>query len=130
VEEQRSLRKEKKEGQSFFDSLFRRRDRSVNWDRLSNPEKVRHLYEKAVLSGIEQGYAFKAGDTPSETLEGIESWRAVPRTSPDKEKNVVYWGRLLKLRTLLLKLYEKAKYSPHEVTSQEVQDLKEQFPDR
>ncbi len=130
VEEHRSLRKEKKEGQSFFDSLFRRHGRKVNWDQLSNPEKVRRLYEEAIMTGIEQGYTFRPSDTPSETLEGLETWREALPTSSKKEKNVDYWSRFLQIRRVLLKLYEKAKYSPHEVTSQEAESLKEQISDR
>lgn len=129
VEERRSLAKEKKKGSSLIDSLFRRRNRGADWERLSNPEKVRRLYEEVVLAGIEQGYEFQASHTPSETLEGIERWRTSRRASDD-EKLISYWNRLLSIKSVLLELYEKAKYGPHEISAQEVEGLKERYPDR
>jgi len=129
VEERRSLLKEKKKGPGRFDSLFRRQSRGPSWEQLSNPEKVRRLYEEAVLSGIEQGYDFKPHHTPSETLERLEQWR-LSQAAPSNEKHSSYWTRLMNIKTVLLKLYEKAKYSPHEVTSQEVGSLREQYPDK
>ncbi|MCD9022509.1 hypothetical protein [Cohnella silvisoli] len=129
VEEHRSLLKEKKKGHSRFDALFRRHNRIAEWERLSNPEKVRRLYEETVLSGIEQGYDFQTHHTPAETLEGIERWRASQRPVSDNDKHSSYWKWLLVIRLSLLQLYEKAKYSPHSITEQEVKELKEHRPE-
>ncbi|QJD86162.1 hypothetical protein [Cohnella herbarum] len=124
VEERRSIREGKKKGAGLIDSLFRRQRKQPAWEQLSNPEKVRRLYEEAVVTGIGQGYAFNASLTPAETLEGIERWQA-DEAKPDNDKNASYWKRLLNIRAHLLELYEKAKYSPHEVTEQEAADLKD-----
>lgn len=127
LEESRSLRKEKKKGR--FESLFRKHNRELEWERLSNPEKVRRLYEEAVLTGIEQGYKFKASDTPSETLDALEQWKTGGKAH-NNEKKATYWSWLLQVHLSLLHLYEKAKYSPHEITSQDVRVLKENDTDR
>ncbi len=129
VEERRSLAKGKKRGPGRFDSLFRRQNRAPNWEQLDNPSKVRFLYEEAVLAGIEQGYDFKASHTPSETLERMEKW-LINRKIPDANKTILLLPGLLRARELLIKLYEKAKYSPHKISSQETEELREHFQDR
>ncbi|XID92049.1 hypothetical protein ACF3MZ_26805 [Paenibacillaceae bacterium WGS1546] len=120
VEERRSLKKEKKSG-SLFASLFRRQDRPV-WEKLDSSGRARRLYEDAVLAGMRQGYAYKPSDTPGETLEGIARWRE--GESGPEGKSAAYWQRLLLARESLLKLYEKARYSPHEVGEKEVAAMK------
>ncbi|RED54956.1 DUF4129 domain-containing protein [Cohnella lupini] len=131
VEERRSLAKDKKKGPGKFDSLFRGRNRAPDWDRLDNADKVRFLYEEAVTAGIEQGYGFKSSDTPSETIEELERWLP-SRKSPvrGEDRQAAYWEWLSNVRGSLIKLYEKARYSPNEVTSQEVDSLKERHPVR
>jgi hypothetical protein len=124
VEERRSLLKDKKKGPSRWNALFERRNIGLEWEQLSNPQKVRRIYEEAVLSGIEQGYEFKPHHTPSETLEGIKQWRVTSLQPADKEKANAYWPWFLSIRLSLLKLYEIAKYSTHSVTEQEVGSLK------
>lgn len=128
VEESRSLTKDKKKGPTLWDNLFHRQSRVRDWEQLNNPEKVRRLYEEAVLSGIEQGYAFKSNDTPSETLDRMADWR-LNQPMLDKDKKASYWQRLLRTRVLLLRLYERAKYSPHSITEKEVGSLREQIQD-
>lgn len=125
IEERRSLLKEKKKGPSRFDTLFRKHNRGPEWEQLSNPEKVRRLYEETVLSGIEKGYDFQAHHTPFETLENMDQWRVSQQQVTDNEKHSSYWKWLLGIRISLLQLYEKAKYSPHSITEQEVKSLKE-----
>jgi hypothetical protein len=129
VEESRSLTKDKKKGPTLWDTLFHRQGRTRDWEQLNNPEKVRRLYEEVVLSGIEQGYEFRANDTPAETLERIEHWR-LNQPIIDKDSQASYWQRLLQMRLALLRLYEQAKYSPHSITEHEVGHLREQIQDR
>lgn len=122
VEERRSLMKEKKKKSSRWSDFFQRSNRDREWQLLDNPQKVRRLYEDAVVSGIEQGYEFKSHHTSSETLERIAHWREVVSIR-DKDLRDSYWSRLLSIRLTLIKLYEKARYSPHSVTDQEVESL-------
>jgi hypothetical protein len=129
VDESRSLTKDKKKGPTLWDTLFHRQGRARDWEQLNNPEKVRRLYEEVVLLGIEQGYEFKSNDTPSETLERMEYWR-LNQPIVDKDKQATYWQRLMKIRLSLLRLYEKAKYSPHSITENEVGSLREPIQDR
>ncbi|BBI31055.1 hypothetical protein [Cohnella abietis] len=130
VEERRSLIKEKKKGAGLWDTLFHRQKHGRAWELLNNPEKVRRVYEEAVLTSIEQGYDFKSYHSPSETIEGIQQWRLGQQLLDKKDKNSAYWKRLLHIRKSLLMLYEKARYSPHEITEKEVEGLKEQDPQK
>lgn len=130
IEERRSLQKNKKKT-SLLESLFRghNRERKPNWAELSNPEKVRRVYQEVVEAGIEQGYEFKSHHTPSETLAGIEQWQR-SRKLPDNEKKSSYWTWLLSMRLSLVKLYERVRYSPHEVSDQDVESLEANAPSR
>lgn len=127
IEERRSLAKDRNNKPGLWETLFHRQGRGADWSRLSNPEKVRRLYEEAVLSGIERGYSFHSNHTPSETLEAIEHWRT---DRPASDKEAAYWRWFRQVRQSLLRLYEKAKYSPHAVTDREVESLTESRPDR
>lgn len=127
IEERRSLMKEKKRS-SRWNAFFQKNNREQEWDQLDNPQKVRLLYEAAVLSGIDQGYEFKVHHTSSETLEGMAHWRkGLALRDKEKESKSSYWIRLMNIRLMLIKLYDKARYSPHSVTDQEVKDLKERL---
>lgn len=120
VEERRSLKNEKKAG-GLFASLFRRQDR-LAWEKLDDSGKARRLYEDAVLAGMRQGYAYKPSDTPGETLDGIARWHESGNGTQGAK--AAYWQRLLLVREPLRRLYEKARYSPHEVDEQEVAAMK------
>jgi len=122
VEERRSLKKAKPD-EGLFDRLFRRKESRADWERLDAPGKARRLYEDAVLAGIGQGYGFKPSDTPAETLDGIERWRAGAASSEGKPG--AYWRKLLGVRGALLHLYEKARYSPHAIEEKEVEELRQ-----
>ncbi|MFC4601045.1 hypothetical protein [Cohnella hongkongensis] len=124
VEERRSLRKEKKPGQGLFGSRFRRPRARLEWERLSNAEKVRRLYEEAVAEGIRQGYAFVPADTPGETLAKLESWQASRGPAKDKERQAAYWSWFSRVRSLLAGLYGRARYSPHDIAAEEVEELR------
>lgn len=124
IEERRSLLKDRKVGQSRWNSFFQRSNREREWNHLDNPQKVRRLYEDAVIRAIEQGYGFKPQHTSSETLERLAQWRE-SLSLPDKDSRTSYWNRLLNIRLTLIARYEKARYSPHSVTDQEVEDLME-----
>jgi hypothetical protein len=123
IEERRSLLKDKKKGPGRWNAFFHRNHREREWEQLDNPQKVRRLYEEAVLAGIEQGYEFHAHHSSAETLTRIAQWRA-NHSLPDKDNSSTYWNRLLNIRLKLMILYEKARYSPHSVTDQEAEDLK------
>ena len=128
VEERRSLRKPKAE-RGLIESWFRRQGGRPDWSRLDAAGKVRRLYEDTVLAGIGQGYGFKPGDTPSETLRGIERWRADGKASGNA-KAAGYWQRVLAARHALLRLYEKARYSPHAVEEKEANELKRRLAEQ
>jgi len=123
IEERRSLRKEKKTGRGRFGALFRKPSRP-GWEQLGNPEKVRRLYEEAVTAGIRQGFVFRATDTPSETLEGIERWRSEVAAAAGNERKDAYWDWFRRIKEALAGVYGKARYSPREITSQEVEELR------
>lgn len=122
IEERRSLLKDKKKGENRWNTLFQRQHRGKEWSQLNNAQKVRRLYEDAVRAGIEQGYSFRAHHTSAETLDGMVGWRASV-VLPEKDKRSSYWERLLSIRQTLISLYEKARYSPHSVTDEEVEEL-------
>ncbi|QMV42531.1 hypothetical protein [Cohnella cholangitidis] len=127
VEERRSLKKEKP-GRRGLNAWFRKNEPRKAWERLSNSEKVRHLYEEAVLAGIREGYGFKPSDTPTETLDGIERWHSGRKAPVSGEQAAAYWSWLLSVRRSLANLYGKAKYSPHDIASREVGELREGRP--
>jgi len=128
VEERRSLQKEKKPGQGRFSSLFRGSSSRRDWERLSNPERVRRLYEDAVQAGIRQGYGFRPAHTPAETLEELERWHSDRSTASDKERQADYWTWLRRIRGALTGLYGKARYSPHDISPEEVEELRAGAP--
>jgi len=130
VEERRSLRNEKKARQGGLASLLRGKRSRTDWDKLSNSEKVRRLYEDAVEAGIRQGYAFRAADTPGETLESLESWQTQRSTAsdksrrPTKDRQVDDGSWLRRVRRGLADLYGKARYSSHDISSEEIEELR------
>ncbi|TVX96857.1 DUF4129 domain-containing protein [Cohnella terricola] len=130
IEEQRSLRKEKKQGGGVLGGLLRRQPRRMDWERLSNPDKVRRLYEDAVAEGIRQGYEFRTSDTPSETLAALERWQADQVTATHKERQSDFGNWLHRVRNALASLYGKARYSPHNISSEDVEELHSGSPHR
>lgn len=128
VEERRSLRKEKKSGPGRLASMLRGSNSRREWERLSNPEKVRLLYEDAVAAGIRQGYGFSPADTPAEALAGLERWHAERAAGSDKERQAEYWTWFRRVRSALAGLYGRARYSPHDIASEEVEELRAGAP--
>jgi hypothetical protein len=123
VEERRSL---KKGTSGLLAAWLHRSEARAEWGRLNNSEKARRLYEDVVRTGVQQGFAFQASDTPAETLDGIERWRGERRDSA-AGKLTEYWQRLLRSRRALQRLYEKARYSPHNIESVEVEEMRKQL---
>lgn len=130
VEERRSLRKEKKPGPGRLASMLRGSNSRREWDRLDNSEKVRRLYEDAVAAGIRQGYGFRPADTPAETIAGLERWQEGRSVSSDKDRQAEYWLWFRRVRSALGGLYGKARYSPHDISSEEVEELRAGAPRR
>ncbi|MFC5467403.1 hypothetical protein ACFPPD_01650 [Cohnella suwonensis] len=122
VEERRSLAK--KRAQS---PRIPTRTAKADWERLGDADKVRRLYEEAVLAGIGDGFEFRASDTPSETLERIERHRLAFPVS-GKGRAATYWAWFAEAKPRLLRLYEKAKYSAHAIGADEVGRLRERKP--
>ncbi|MFD0674554.1 hypothetical protein [Cohnella sp. GCM10027633] len=127
VEERRSLPKTKRKAP--WSDLFHRPRRGPDWHRLNNAQKVRRLYADAVASGIATGYAHEAHRTAAETMGELERLR-VARSGGDDGRQAAYWSWFSNVRQALLRLYEQARYSQHEVREQEVAALTERHPDR
>lgn len=128
VEERRSLPKEKPR----FGGLFRRQPREPDWNELDSAAKVRRLYAEAVAAGAEAGYPHRAHHTPSEALSGLSGWRETRQAESRRkaEKRAAYWVWFAGVREALRRLYEQARYSPHEVREQDVAELVKRHPDR
>lgn len=124
IEEQRSLKKAETRKVGRWRDLFQT-NRRVDWDKLDNGEKIRKLYEEAVLAAVEEGYTFRAADTPAETLADLERWyqEQANQRGSGKRSTGAERGWLVRIRPTLVRLYEKAKYSPHAVSEQEVESV-------
>lgn len=127
VEERRSLTKEKKK--SRLHGLFRRQRHEPEWQQLNNGQKVRRLYAEALAAGLSSGYSHAANLTPAESLESLESWRA-KQAEPKSDNKAAYWSWFAGIRLALLRMYEQARYSPHDIEEQQVTDLIERHPER
>ncbi len=127
VEERRSLAKEKK--QSRWSGLFQRQPRGADWRQLNNAQKVRRLYADAVAAGLSSGYSHTANLTPAESLESLERWRA-EQGEPKPSNQAAYWSWFAGIRLALLRAYERARYSPHDIEEQQVAGLIERHPER
>jgi hypothetical protein len=123
IEEMRSLAKKKSNRKNRWGAFFHRQEKGPDWDSLSNRGKVRRLYEEAVVTGIEQGYPFQAGHTPAETVAAMARWT---REHPPADKDKAHWDWFNRVRDVLLNFYERAKYSSHTLTEEEVNSLKKE----
>lgn len=127
VEERRSLAKAKRK--SRLGALFHRQPRGPDWKRLNDAQKVRRLYADALNAGVSMGYPHETHLTPAESLERLERWREANADRQSGSKSA-YWSWFAGIRLALLRRYEQARYSPHEVEERQVSGLLEHHPDR
>ncbi len=74
---------------------------------LTNGEKIRRIYRRRIEKLARSGYAFSKAQTPHERAEDIKRWReteAVPEP--------------------LTELYETARYSTHDISTEDVRKVK------
>ncbi|GGE40251.1 hypothetical protein GCM10011391_18780 [Pullulanibacillus camelliae] len=86
--------------------------RTQRWEDLqTNQERIRFLFRQLLFKEMKQGYIYQSHHTPRETLDKIKKQ---------------YPGQSIELESLE-KLYEKARYSPHSISNQEVKRTKEKI---
>ncbi len=87
------------------------RDRAPKWKRflqnLTNAEKVRRLYRRRVEQFVKSGYPFMKAHTPQERAEDISQWKGAE--APMEE---------------LTQVYETARYSTHEISTEDLRRVK------
>lgn len=125
-EEIRSIAKDRKLGR--WDKLFHKSNGERKWKELNDTEKVRRLYEEAVHRGMLHGFTFRKGNTPAETLAELDSWH-LAKQAEGPAKGASYWNWYMSFREMLAMLYEKARYSPHEIEQQELKHLVKGHPE-
>ncbi|MDO5572858.1 MAG: DUF4129 domain-containing protein [bacterium] len=89
-----------------------REQKKINlWRNLSNAEKIRRLYRKQVEHYTKSGYSLSRAHTPQERAADIHRWK-----DHGANKTAVFED--------LTSLYETARYSTHDIGTEEVRRVK------
>lgn len=96
-------------------SLWTRRSK-VKWEQLmNNRDRIRYLYKNSVEQAIEEGFAYRTSDTPSETIRKM------------REKGHVLDSQAWELLELA---YNSGRYGHHDPTDDTIRRLREQLRKR
>lgn len=106
-----------------FNRLSRRQERYE--DMTSNQERVRYLYRRLISAGREEGYPFKPGLTPRETVHNMQQYDE-EQDKQARGRKSVNSGRITRRTAMepFIAIYYRVRYGEQEPEDEEVAEIK------